>query len=139
MKHLKILFVSFLVLGLWACDKSEQIDPSLKEGDIYLITEADFGRFKQLFYYNDENLLIRWMLFEEEQLTQIHDYEYMEDRKRKHDIIIYEEEEEYTVSGIEIFNEDQHPVQTINAVIQVENRKVIVEKGITTYDYDSTG
>lgn len=141
MENLKILWIGFLVLGFWACDPVEQIDSKnpVRQGDIYLIKQVDFGRLKQQFYYNDENLLVRWMFFEEDQLKQIHDYDYLEDRKREHEITIFEEEEKYVVSGIEIFDKNYHPIHTISANVYTENRAMVVEKEETDYTYNSDG
>jgi len=139
MKYLKLLSASLILIGLFSCDSSEQVDPTNpSEEDIYLVKKIEEEVFTQMFYYDDENQLARWMTFEKDKLKQIHDYKYLEDKKREHTITVFEEGEKYVFSDIEIFNEDYHPVHTFGLGITNNNGVVNIEEEESDYNYNSS-
>lgn len=130
-----------LMVSSFGCQTPEA-EPSVNDGatqDIYLISKIVTDQITQTFFYDEENRLVRSMLFNKEELIQVEDYTYLDERSREKVITLFSDGEQYSGSGIETFNELNQPNNRIGISLNVRNGVGDVKVEDDQFTYDENG
>ena len=142
MKNSLTLAVTATLFFVFSCqDPDNNLDSIDKPVDteMHLLSKIVNDHFTQTFFYDDENRLVRQMLFDHEELKDVIDYNYLGTNSREKVLTVYIDGEEYSGSGIETFNEHNLPNNRIGITIHIGNNTTEVNIEDDQFTYDENG